>query len=270
MKELLKKYLSILFPRLIKIFRQKRVAKKMISKPQILKNGLKFYGIQIAKNYEPNVYSHVERLAKKYDNFVNVGANHGFYVFSFQHLFTRIIAVEALYENVQLIGKTTFENSLQDKIFIAQFAAFETTKVLKFYGAASGGSLLKGFNQQYDQGVYVQAISLDELIPYDFGESGALYLIDVEGSEFSALKGAEKLISARNSTFVVEVSCREFMPNEIFSEYFMHLFKLFFKYGYQAQEIMLDGSLRGLMLEDVQHAISVNRYEGMMVIFDQI
>lgn len=270
MKKFIKKYISILFPDLLKFFRKQRVARKMISKPQILENGLKFYGIQEAKNYEPNIFGHIERLAKKYDNFVNIGANHGFYVFSLQHLFKKIIAVEALYDNVQIIGKNAFENNLQDKVFINQFAAFETTKVLKFYGAATGGSLLKGFNHQYDRGVYVQAISLDKLIPSDFEESGALYLIDVEGSEFSVLKGAEELIGLRNSTFIVEVSCREFMPNEIFSEYFMPLFKLFFTYGYQAQEIMHDGSLKSLTLEDVQFAISSNRYEGMMVIFEQI
>lgn len=241
----------------------------MISEPQILKNGLKFYGIQNAKNYEPNIFGHMQRLAKKYDNFVNIGANHGFYVFSLQHLFTRIVAVEALYENVQMIGKNVFENDLQDKVFIAPFAAFEKKEVLKFYGAASSGSLLRGFNQQYDSGVYVQAISSDELMPSDFGKSGALYLIDVEGAEFSVLKGAEKLIGARNSTFVVEVSCREFMPNETFTESFMAIFELFFTCGYQAQEIMPDGSLKTVTPEDVQHAISTNRYEGMMVIFDQ-
>lgn len=77
----------------------------MMSGPQILKNGLKFYGIQNAKNYEPHIFSHMERLAQEYDNFVNIGANHGFYVFSLQHFFSRVIAVEALYENVQMLGK---------------------------------------------------------------------------------------------------------------------------------------------------------------------
>ena len=168
-----------------------------------------------------------------------------------------------------MIGKNAFENDLQDKVFICPFAAFEKRAVKKFYGAASAGSLLKGFNAQYDQGVYVQAISADELVPSDFGNSGALYLIDVEGAEFSVLSGARKLINAKNSTFVVEVSCREFMPNEAFSDGFLALFELFSNNGYQAEEIMSDGSLKSLTLADVRQMISTNRYEGMMVIFDQ-
>ena len=153
-------------------------------------------------------------MAKKHQNFVNVGANHGFYVFSLQHEFAQIVAVEAQNDNIQVIGKNVDTNDLHNKVFIAPYAASEKKEVLKFFGAGSGGSLLKGFNQQHDTGVYVQSINLDELIPLHVGAASTLYLIDVEGAEWKVLKGAESLISSPNSVFVIEICCREFMERD--------------------------------------------------------
>lgn len=269
MKSLLKKYISVAFPSIVKFYRERRILNKMRSEPQVLQNGTCFYGIQNAKNYEPTVFSHVERLAKNYNNFVNVGANHGFYVFSFHHEFKQIVAVEALHHNIQAIAKNVEKNNLHNKVFIAPYAASEKKEVIRFFGTGSGGSLLKGFNKQYDDGVFVQAVNLDELIPLHFKDESTLYLIDVEGAEWQVLKGAKNLISSPNSVFVVEICCREFMPNEEFGQDFSSIFELFFANGYKAREIMSDGSLKDITFESVENMISSNRYEGMMVIFEQ-
>jgi FkbM family methyltransferase len=241
----------------------------MSSESQVLENGLKFYGIQNAHNYEPGVMSNVQELAQKYDYFVNVGANHGLYVFSLQHHFKKIIAVEALHENIQLIGKNVLTNGLQSKIFIAPFAASKDDRILKFYGASTGGSLVKGFNQQFDEGVYVQAVSIDDLVLPHLDNKDALYLIDVEGAEWDVLQGAKGVISNSNSTFVVEISCRGFMPNEEFHEGFVEIFKLFFSQGYNAKEILADGSLVEITLNCAEDMVISERWEGFMAIFER-
>jgi FkbM family methyltransferase len=268
-KDFIKKYLSKLFPNYVKAYRRKKVLKVMSKEPQILENGLKFYGIQNAYNYEPSVMSNIQKLAQKYDYFVNIGANHGLYVFSLQHYFKKIIACEALHENIQLIGKNILTNSLQSKIFIAPYAASKDKKILKFYGASTGGSLVKGFNQQFDDGVYVQAISIDDLVHSHLADKDALYLIDVEGAEWDVLQGAKRVISNSKSTFIVEISCRGFMPNEEFHQSFIEIFKLFFDQGYSAQEILADGSLVELTLNGATEMVIADRWEGFMAIFER-
>lgn len=266
MKKFLKKNVSSIFPNIIRYLRQ-YIATRQASRPQVLENGIIFYGLQNIANYEPHVLSNLIKLSKGHDNFINVGANHGFYIFSLQHNFKKNIAIEALRDNSEIIAKNIFINNLQKRVFLHPLACSEKNEVLNFYGASSGGSLLMGFNEQYDDGSFVQAIKLDQIKNLHLKDESALYLIDVEGSEYSVLKGATKIIEAANSTFVIEICCREYMPNEVFNEDFSHIFKLFFDHGYIANEIMTDASLSKLTLSDIQRMISDNRYSGMMVIF---
>lgn len=168
-----------------------------------------------------------------------------------------------------MIGKNILTNSLQSKIFIAPYAASKDKKILKFYGASTGGSLVKGFNQQFDDGVYVQAISIDDLVHSHLADKDALYLIDVEGAEWDVLQGAKRVISNSKSTFIVEISCRGFMPNEEFHQSFIEIFKLFFDQGYSAQEILADGSLVELTLNGATEMVIADRWEGFMAIFER-
>lgn len=266
MKKLFKKIVSSIFPNFLKNLRQ-YIASRRASKPQVLENGTIFFGLQNIANYEPHVLSNLVRLSKEYDNFINVGANHGFYIFSLQHNFKKNIAVEALRDNSEIIAKNIFNNNLHNRVLLYPLACSEKNEVLNFYGASSGGSLLKGFNEQYDDGSFVQAIKLDQIKNSHLKDEPALYLIDVEGAEYNVLQGATKIIEAANSTFVIEICCREYMPNEVFNKDFFHIFKLFFDHGYIANEIMTDASLSKLTLSDIQTMISDNRYSGMMVIF---
>ena len=71
------------------------------------------------------------------------------------------------------------------------------------------------------------------------------------------------------STFVVEISCREFMPNEEFREGFIEIFKLFFSQGYNAKEILADGSLVEITLNCAKDMVISERWEGFMAIFER-
>ena len=266
MKKLIKKIASNVSPNVLRNLRQ-YIATRRALKSQELENGTTFNGLQNMHNYEPHVVSNLTRLSKGYDNFINVGANHGFYIFSLQHHFQKCIAIEALRDNAEVIAKNIFNNNLHSKVMLYPLACSDKNEVMNFYGASSGGSLLRGFNEQYDDGSFVQATKLDQLKDTELQDESALYLIDVEGSEYNVLMGAKKIIEAVNSTFVIEICCREFMPNEVFNKDFFDIFKLFFDYGYIANEIMTDASLTELTISDIKKMISDNRYNGMMVIF---
>jgi FkbM family methyltransferase len=131
-------------------------------------------------NYEPPIFRVLDQLMSHADTFVNVGANHGVYCLKFVNKAQVVFAVEALANNLRFLYKNVRENGLQDKIFVLPVAAGSKPSLATFYGADTGGSLLKGWNQQVDTGVDVPIFPLDMLLQVPLQGKRLLFLIDVE------------------------------------------------------------------------------------------
>ena len=272
MKNAIKNGINFLFPNLGKKARIYRLKKILHSAPQITSDGVKFWGAQVYDNYEKNIHNVLIKLMGRCDLFINVGANHGVYCLKLSKLSDCVLAFEAFPDNLKLLFKNINENGLKDKIIVYPVAVGSTESLVTFYGASTGGSLLKGWNQQSDFGITLPLHSLDGLIYSKIIEKQArpLFLIDVEGAEYEVVKGAFKIISeVPGCIFCIEIPCKEFMPDEIFNPHFLDIFEQFFKLGYLAWEIKINGELCKINLAIVTGFFQSARYEGVMVVFSK-
>lgn len=265
LSKIIKKY----FPQYAKTIRKSSLVKIGKSKPQYSSElDVKFWGIQSIQSYEPQITAFLDSIISNARTFINVGANHGIYVVRYAKKGKEVIAFEALQENLNLLMKNVKENSLDRNVIIFPLAASCDNQIEKFYGMSTGGSLLKGWNQQYDEGQLVQCLTLDYLLFDKIIDKSSVFLIDVEGAEFQVVEGAKDIISKHNNVrFVVEIPTKKFMPGEKFNPNFSKIFELFFSYGYAAQEIEENGQLKQLDQASVYTIESSQRNDGLMVYF---
>ena len=236
--------------------------------PQSTNNGFAFHGVQDLLNYEKNLHQFILKLSKNYEVFINIGANHGINIIRFAHYFDKLIAFEALPSNLQLLLKNVYINNLSNKVLVYPFAVGDDNKVTKFFGQSTGGSLLSGWNGQSNSSAYVQMVSASKFLKDDILNKKNLFLIDVEGAELNVVKGLLDIIqnNVHITDFIIEIACKQFMPNEFFNSDFIETFELFFKFQYSSYEIQDCGSIIKLSKDDV-HRMDNNRYEGIMVLF---
>lgn len=231
---------------------------------------LNFWGIQSIQSYEPGITAFLDGIIDNAQVFVNVGANHGIYVVRYAKKGKQVIAFEALQENLNLLMKNVKENSLDQNVIVFPLAASCRNQIERFFGMSTGGSLLKGWNQQYDEGQFVQCVTLDYLIFDEIIDKNSVFLIDVEGAEFQVIEGARDIIHKHsNAQFVIEVPTRKFMPGEQFNPNFSKIFELFFSCGYFAHEIESNGQLKQLEKASVCQMENSQRYDGLMVYFNK-
>ncbi len=267
LKKEIKEKLKILIPsKVISLIRKLKFSRSSKQK-KIFHDGTIYYGVQ-EEDYELNILSLLKNFSSKYDSFVNFGANTGYFPLRLAKNFNTIIAVEALKENFNILQKNIRENGFTKKIIGLNFAVSDHSKLITFYGNSSGGSAIKGWNNQVNKNQKVKAVTGDSLYhQYLNDKKGSLFLIDCEASEFEVLVGLKKTLRITDSTLIVEIPCREFMPNDIFNPRFQDIFNFMFRYGYIAQIINGDGSLKNLSKEIIAKFVKENRFEGMMVLF---
>ena len=129
-------------------------------------------------------------IIKDYDVFVNIGANVGYYTCLALSLGVRVIAFEpiqgnlrCLYRNIALNNFTNYE--------ISPLALSEKPGIAQIYGHGTGASLVKGWAgcpENHNQ--YIPVSTLDNVLGKRLSGKKVLYLVDIEGAEYSMLKGA--------------------------------------------------------------------------------
>ena len=263
MKSLLKKYIPSKF---IQIWRSSEFKRKAMNR-KIFSDGTTYYGLQ-SENYERGIMVLLDKLSLDYKKFVNFGANTGYYPVRLASKFDAILAVEALTENYKILLLNIHQNNLSSKVTCLHLAVGDAFRLVKFYCGSTGGSLIEGWNGQVNLNETVQLVRGDNLVSsFVSDESGALFLIDCEAAEYEVLRGLENTIANTNSSFLVEIPCREFMPNDEFNPNFLNIFKLMDSYQYTPTLVNNDGSLSKLSNEMVNGFVRDNRYEGMMVLY---
>jgi FkbM family methyltransferase len=267
-KIFLKLFLNMISPNLARNYRNRRLNSILNSTAQTSADGqFKFRGTMPFENYEPAITKLLLEFSSDSDIFINVGANCGIFCIKLADSHEKVYAFEPLAENLKILYKNVFENNLTEKIIVFPVAVGSGESLVKFYGASTGGSLIKGWNAQVDNGQNIPIFSLDFLLKSKLSNKKILILIDVEGSEFEVIKGAVNIIKEKNAVFFIEIPCREFMPGENFNINFKNIFNFFEDYGYFSYEILKDGNIIKLTNEVIDNYIYSNKFEGVMVIF---
>ena len=218
-------------------FNRRRVYQRLLQKPCVSHpDGFLFSGRGRALQqgaHEAFEAALVKTLLNEVNLFVNIGAHHGFYTCLALSKNINTIAYEPEPLNIKMIEKHTKSNNFSTPFTLHPSAVGLEFGELTLFGGGSGGSLLKldHSNAPLAQQQTVQVVTLDDTL--DLKDSKALCLMDIEGFEYQALKGAIKILGGTSKPYwIIEVwqEHGEGKSNPSFSE----VFSLMSSFGYTA------------------------------------
>jgi FkbM family methyltransferase len=123
-----------------------------------------------------------------------MGAHHGYYACLALSANTDTIAYEPEATNILILEKHIKANDFRNKFTLHPCAVGSQCDELVLYGGGSGGSLLPNTNLAPEsERQTVPVVTLDDTL--SLNGKKALCLMDVEGFEHEALKGAGKILS---------------------------------------------------------------------------
>ncbi|QFZ92687.2 FkbM family methyltransferase [Synechococcus elongatus] len=178
----------------------------------------KFYGDSLKQQFlgrtnNGELSSTKALLREGFDVFVDIGANHGLFSLLALHepRCQTIISVEPCYRNYQLLVRNLSLQNSEKEVFAFHLAVGSAINFQLLYGGLEGASLLTHWGSiRSTYAEQVQVLSLDRLASlWQFRDRQALIKIDAEGLEPEILLGAQQLIQAGKTTFIVELSLTE-------------------------------------------------------------
>lgn len=218
--------------------------------------GFKFNGPALMEcgKFEPDETYVFEALIENFDCFVNIGANAGYYVLKALNRNIETIAFEPNELNIKLLLRNINANKFLAQSHIFPLALSDFVGVVPIYGASTGASLVAGWAGQ-EHHELVPVSTFDLIGKSIVKEKSPFILIDIEGAEFSCLKGArETLLENDKSAFMVEICTTEHQPGEVvINPNLMQTFELFFSYGFLAYTATR--SMRRVSLDEVRMVI---------------
>ena len=172
-------------------------------------------GLKLRNNgsYGLDEIARINELISTQSNVLVVGAHIGSLVIPIAKNCNKVVAIEANPNNFNLL-KTNLHLNKTENVSIHNIAASSKQETIKFQMNVvnSGGSKRLPKNNEYmyrydnPEVIEVQAHSLDEYLD---DNNFDLVLIDIEGSEYFAMQGMEKILSNCNTLIV------EFLPHHL-------------------------------------------------------
>lgn len=165
--------------------------------------------IQIYGRYEKSLLEKLkEVLEKNISNslIIDVGANIGNHSLYFSTFFQKVIALEP---NPKVFKLLKVNSSLTDNIECLNVGASSEKGILKFYvdDRNLGGSRIIGPNDKIIPNSQIDVVKIDDI---EFkGLKPTCIKIDVEGHEWSVIKGCEALIAKHSPIVVFEQEASE-------------------------------------------------------------
>lgn len=223
----------------LRSFNRQRVYKRGLNKPFVSHpDGFMFSGrnqIMVKGGHEPFEAELVRKILQDVQVFVNIGAHHGYYSCLALSCNTDTIAYEPEASNILMLEKHIKANGFSNKFTLHPCAVGSQSSELVLYGGGSGGSLLPNTNlAPKSEQQTVSVVTLDDTL--SLGNKKVLCLMDVEGFEHEALKGASKLLSNKVKPYwIIEVlPCS---PQGDLNAEFENVFELMRSHGYCAWAI---------------------------------
>jgi FkbM family methyltransferase len=165
------------------------------------------------------------------DTFVDVGANIGYYTALAKSLGKPVVAVEPQPKNLSLLCKMLLVNGWQATEVIPTAVSNKVGTMTLYGDSSNGSSLIRdwGEGQNFSCKQVVPVNTLDNLFAGRFDGKRLFIKIDVEGVEYSVIKGAMALLARTvKPVWFVEIA------NEDTRE---DIFRIFKNAGYEAKQI---------------------------------
>lgn len=204
----------------------------------------------------------LSKLLSEADQFVDIGANLGYYTCLALHKGKPVVAFEPQQQNLQCLFQNLISNGWQDRAEVFPLALSDHPGLLMLYGASGpSASLIKnwaGYSSLYKKIVPVS--TLDNVLAGRFLDQRLLIKMDVEGAEYRVLKGALATLSRRiKPVWLLEICLQEFHP-EGENPDFLDIFELFFMNGYAAYTAT--ESPKAVSVDDVRNWLESKRADS--------
>ena len=212
---------------------------KSLSPPQRTKLGFYFCGNRkmLDGRYEPDETRFLESALPSVDQFINIGANTGYYCCLALSKDKPVLAFEPNDLNVKHLLANVCLNGWEDKIEVFPLALSDRPGVAELFGAGSGASFIRGWANNPDRHVSLAPVSsVDRILTDSQLSKRSLVLMDVEGAEAIVLSGADRLINAEpKPLWLIEVSILSHRPggSEV-NPRLKEVFQRFWTSGYDA------------------------------------
>lgn len=227
------------FPIIAQLLRFARDSRSLYREPRETPLGFKFIGNSDMEKglFEKEEVEVFEKLVRRTEVFVNVGANIGYYCCLAIKNGVQTIAFEPIELNVRYLCKNILANKWAERIEIFPIALSDKPGVIEMFGEGTGASLVKGWGGISPNNVRPVPVStVDLVIGRRLQGKKCLILVDTEGSEYKMLEGAEQLLfNNPKPIWFVEISIGEHQPKGIkINPHLMRTFQKFLDCGYQA------------------------------------
>jgi FkbM family methyltransferase len=207
--------------------------------PFVTPEGFKFRGPSSQNNpdWDTAERSLLAQLLPCYELFVNVGAHYGYYTVMARHLGLPVVAFEPIDANYKTLLSNLEINGYSDKVTALHAAVGPEAAIAEIRGSFFTATLRTSAGEPATGSRY--DVQKTAVIPIDTvmadHEERKLFLIDVEGFEYEALKGAGKTLSHpdRNTLIVELFTAWNGTPNATFES----CFSMLFDRGYEAWQI---------------------------------
>ena len=213
---------------------------------------------------EPGVFEVAEmfvvgaRLAQ-IDVFVDVGANAGYYTAFARQAGKRVIAIEPLAQNLELLYRTLDANGWSD-VEVWPVALGEHAGTVDLFGGGTGASLIAGWSggsRLYRRRVPITR--LDTILGDRFDGQRLFIKLDVEGAEAGVLAGAQRVLRMEpRPTWLVESTIEQHHPGG--NHRFAEVFGTFWDAGYTVSAADTTG--RMVTPDDVSDWVRRGRVPG--------
>lgn len=194
------------------------------------------YELMRTGKFEVEETSIIVKLLPKIDRFIDIGANLGYYTCLALLHKKPVVAFEPQEQNLKCLFKNLIANEWVDNVEVFPLALSEKSGLLTLYGASGpSASLIKNWAEYSSHFKKIVPVStLDKVLAGRFPEEQLFIKIDVEGAEYSVLKGAAAVLQQEiKPIWLLEICLEEFHP-EGKNPDFQHIFQLFFENGYKA------------------------------------
>lgn len=160
--------------------------------------------IQKYGSWEGDLVARLGQLFKSHPDFefLDIGCNIGAYSVSIAHQGTRVTAIDAMTQNLELLSHSLTLGNLHENVTLIWNAVSNAHNLIKFKPDKNnvGGTRIENFifspsiHSDVDLG---RAITLDDLLPLFKGKSIVIKM-DIEETEYNALLGGQRFLNEVN------------------------------------------------------------------------